>query len=201
MQAVNNLQVRSTEAIYAPDILNKPKRQLRELLVEEGFENLVSYIEWLKLDKETNALVLPSMNHFFYNTEELKEVSTLVNLKELNHIKEINNFFHTIYNNLQPKTYFIGYFTDNRKNNGYRASNLASFNKNSKNSEAIEYGIISKYRILNMIYQVIDLKTYNYLTKNDVASILSKSGFKVVDMTELNGHTYFLGQKQQAGSN
>ena len=41
----------------------------------------------------------------------------------------------------------------------------------------------------------MDSKTNKYLSRRDVTSLLSDRGFKVLDMTELNGLTYFCAQK------
>jgi hypothetical protein len=40
----------------------------------------------------------------------------------------------------------------------------------------------------------MDSKTDHNIDKKDVSGLLEKSGFKVVDMTEINGLTFFYSQ-------
>jgi hypothetical protein len=40
----------------------------------------------------------------------------------------------------------------------------------------------------------MDSKTDHIIDKKDVSELLKKSGFKVVDMTEINGLTFFYSQ-------
>jgi len=46
-----------------------------------------------------------------------------------------------------------------------------------------------------MLYSMIDSKTNKYMSERSVSLLLEDNGFKVFDMTELNGLTYFLAQK------
>ena len=64
-----------------------------------------------------------------------------------------------------------------------------------RNSDAIENGIASSSPFLSMIYSMIDSKTNKYMSERSVSLLLEDHGFKVHDMTELNGLTYFLAQK------
>ena len=41
---------------------------------------------------------------------------------------------------------------------------------------------------------IMDSKTDHNIDKKDVSGLLEKSGFKVVDMTEINGLTFFYSQ-------
>jgi hypothetical protein len=171
-----------------------------EIFISEGCENFVSYIDWLGLAKDTDLVVLSSMHHYYYDAEELKNVRTLVNLKELNCIKGINSLFHSIFNLLPEKSHFIGCFTDNKRINGYPLRNKSFRDQTDKISDAIENGIISRNPFLNMIYSIMDYKTNRYLSRNDVTLLLEGRGFKILDMTELLGKTYFCTQKISSGT-
>jgi len=166
-----------------------------EILAAEGNDDLVNYIEWLGLDKDPNLVVLPSVHHYYYDVEEMKNVKTVVNLIQLNQIKDIRNFFHSIYLMLSPKSNFIGYFIDSKKQNGSRAGN------NHTDSEAFENGVLSKIPLLNKIYGMMDSKTSKTMSSNSVSLLLEEHGFKVLDTTELNGLTYFHAKKVQTTGN
>lgn len=172
-----------------------------EILTAEGCENFVTYIEWLGLAKDRNLVVLSSMHHYYYDAEEMRNVKTVINLKELNQIKQINSFLHSIFHILPPKSNFIGCFVDNKKQNGFVLRNNSSDYQSKRNSEAIENGIISRIPFLNMIYSMMDSRTNKYLSGTNVTLMLEDHGFKVLDMTELNGLTYFCAQRLRTADN
>jgi hypothetical protein len=166
-----------------------------EILVTEGCEDFVNYIEWLGLTRDPNLVVLSSMHHYYFDAEEMKSVRTLVNLKELNQIRQITSFIHSIFHVLPLKSYFIGCFVDNQELNGYSLRNKLAINNSDRNSEPEENGISSKIPFFNMLYKLLDSKTNRRLSMREVTLLLSDRGFKVQDMTELNGLTYFCAQK------
>jgi hypothetical protein len=183
----------------SPDV-NKINR-IPEILVSEGSENFRHYIEWLGLARDPGLVILSSIHHYYYDMEEMKNVKTLVNLKELNHIKEINDFLRLISSILPPKCFFIGCFIDNRKQNSFFSKYSSSKALSQKKSEEVSNGIISKIPILNMIYSIMDLKTYRYMSGKNVTALLESSGFKVMDMTDLEGLTYFCAQSLRSEEN
>jgi hypothetical protein len=175
-----------------PIDIDAPKPAL-ELLSAEGGESFYYYIDWLGLSKDPNLIVLSSMHHYYYDTDDLKETRTVVNLLPLNQIKHVKGFFHSIYHLIPHRCYFIGCFVDHRKHYGH----LFRRNPLDKNSEASEHGIVSGIPILNIFYRLIDQRTDKYLTVKNVTISLEDLGFKVLDMTELNGITYFCAHKVQ----
>jgi hypothetical protein len=138
-------------------------------LIAEGGENFFYYINWLGLTNEPNLLVLSSKNHYYYDDNEFKNVAALINLKKLNLIKQLDNFLHTIYCVLTPKTNFIGYFSDRECQKGI--------------------GLFSK--IYKRLINFLDSKTDNVIDKKDFKKLLESHGFSTVDITEINGQVYF----------
>lgn len=163
----------------------------REILTGEGREDFFNYIEWLGLSNDPDPVILSSMHHYFYDAEEMKQVNTVVNLTKLNHIKEIKDFLSSISNILTPKCNLIGCFIDNSKHNPFVLRKNVSEIERKRTTTALENGIISRIPFINWFYSIIDSRTNKYLSKNNVTSLLENSGFKVLDMTELNGITYF----------
>jgi hypothetical protein len=172
-----------------------------DIMVAEGAESFNNYIEWLGLDKDPNKVVLSSMHHYYFDAEEMKYVKTVINLKELNYVKEIKSFLNSISSILPHKSNFIGCFIDNKKQNGFALRNDFSDYYSKKNSEAIENGIISRIPFLNMLYNLMDSKTNKFFSKLSLTILLEDYGFKVLDMTELNGLTFFCAQRLHRGDN
>ena len=160
-------------------------------------EDFISFLEQQGLVNETGMLVIPSTRHFFYDAEDLKGVKTVINLKQLNHIREMREFLQTISDLIPQKSTFVGCFVDNRTQNGFsdKYSNLPGLN--TEKDEAYENGIESRIPFINRMYSFIDSRTNRYLTRRSVITLLEECGLKVVGMTELNGTTYFCTQKSR----
>lgn len=207
--------MRNRIEIYEPEVINNQRfntsfdstdtliglgknNPVLENMTAEGCEDFVSYIEWLGLARDPDLVVLSSMHHYYYDAEEMKNVKSVINLKVLNQIKDIKGFLHSIFHILPQKSYFIGCFVNNKKSNGFELRMSHSSVKNNMNSEAIENGIISRIPFLNMLYSLMDSKTNKYLSRKSVTFIIQDHSFKVLDMTELNGLTYFCAQRIQS---
>jgi hypothetical protein len=146
-----------------------------ENLLSEGGEDFFQYIHWVGLAKEPNLMVLSSMHHYYYDFNDLKGIKTLINLKKLNHIKHLDSFLHTVFRILPRKAYFVG-----------------CFKNNSQNGAGVPFYQSGKF--LNGLINIIDSRTDRNMSKKDVTRLLEEHGFKVVDITEINGMTYFCSQ-------
>ncbi len=142
-------------------------------MITEGDETFFNYISMLNLDKDPNLLVLPSTNHYYYNIEELKGITTLINLKKLNLIRHLSSFLHDLCNILSPETRFVGCFADRKT----MRSN----------------GILS--RAYKKLIDFLDDKTDKEIDKRDVSRLFESLGFKIIDVTEIDGLTYFTSRK------
>lgn len=156
------------------DQLQPVSREISEM-ESEGGESFISYIRSIGLAGEDNLMVLPSSHHYYYEKNEMAGISTLVNLRSLNMIANLESFLNTLMSVLPPSTNFIGCFSDNAgSSNGH---------KNRKSSVLYQ-------RLINML----DSRKVHFMTKNEVFSILEKHGFSIVDMTDIGGLTYFYSQ-------
>jgi hypothetical protein len=172
-----------------------------KLLATEGCENFARYIELLGLAKDSNMVVLSSLHHYYYDAEEMINVKTVINLKELNQIKQLKDFLHSSFHIFPASCNFIGCFVNNKKQNGFVLSTGPSDSYYKRNSDAIENGIVSSSPFLNMIYNMIDSKTNKYMSERSVSFLLGEHGFKVLDMTEIDGLTYFYAQSLRTADN
>lgn len=141
-------------------------------LLEEAGENFFNYLEWHGLADESNMLVLSSRRHYYYDPKELQSITTLINVKKLNLIKNLDSFLQSIEYVLSPESNFIGCFSDWKTQKGI--------------------GITSRmYKgFINFLDSRIDVD----FDKNDVSRLLESHGFRVMDMTEIDGLTYFRAQ-------
>jgi hypothetical protein len=141
-------------------------------LIEEGGENFYNYLECHGLADEDNMLVLSSKHHYYYDPTELERITTLINVKQLNLIKHLDSFLHSVVHVLSPDSNFVGCFYDwkSQKSTGFTA------------------------RIFKNLVNFIDAKIDVDYDKKDVSRLLEAHGFRVVDMTEINGLTYFRAQ-------
>jgi hypothetical protein len=169
-----------------------------DTLFAEGGENFYNYVDWIGLANDPNLIVLSSIHHYYFDTEDLKDVNTLVNLKQLNLIKNLKVFFHSISQNISSKCNFIGSYLDSGTQNGYANANITSQYKTKNNVDPFENGISSRIPFLNSIYNYMDSRTNKNMTRRNVSMLLAEFGFKILDMTELNGLTYFHSQKAGA---
>lgn len=169
--------------------------QVFEKLAAEGGEFFFSYFEYLGLTNNPNIIILPSTGHYFYDAEDLKEVTTVVNMKQLNQIKQIKDFMHNIYHLLSHQSYFIGIFIDNKYQNGFFSNSTLNQHEIEGKVDPVEIGIESSMPFMNMIYNIIDSKTNRFLSKQTVKLLLVNAGFKVLNMTNLDRLTFFCAQK------
>ena len=132
-------------------------------------ENFINYLNWHGLANENNLLVLSSKMHYYYDYEELKEVTTLINLKKLNLINHLDDFLHTLCSGLSPKANFIGCFSDRKTQKGVSLTS----------------------RLYKKVINFLDSKIDVDIDSKDFSRLLESHGFKIIDMTEINGLTYF----------
>ncbi|HBH84211.1 MAG: hypothetical protein A2X05_11735 [Bacteroidetes bacterium GWE2_41_25] len=182
-----SIQNNPVEILNTGEAINK--------LISEGGDSFYNYVEWIGLLKDPDLIVLSSLHHYFFDNEDLKNTKTIINLKQLNLIKEIDIFFHSIFKIAPPKSNFIGCFLDNKTQYEFSINNIISQYHSKNNVDPFENGIKSRNGFLNSVYNLLDSRTDRYLTKSNVSSLLKRQGFKVMDMTKLNGLTYFHSQK------
>jgi hypothetical protein len=200
-KAITNQMISSSETQKgtASDLTNP--NGISTMLMTEGNTGFNHYIEWLGLSHDPKLVVLSSIHHYYYDAEEMKNIKTVVNLKELNYIKDISSFLHSMFLILPPRCYLLGCFVDSRKQNIFSFRERKPDGDNDRQSEEFKNGIISSVPILNTIFTFLDAKTNKYLSRKNVTLLLENNGFKVIDMTELNGFTYFCSQNQRSNDN
>ena len=145
------------------------------MIAEDG-DNFFRYLKDLGLSRENDLVVLSSRHHYFYDENELKHVKTLVNLRKLNLIKYLEEFLYTLVQVLPPDTKFLGCFY------------------NYEDSEKNEAYFLRPIKRLGHKISTLYSGNEKILNRTRVTEILESFGFKIIDMTEMNGLTYFCAQ-------
>jgi len=190
----NNMIYRQTSALN--DASNS---QLFSEMSAESRSDLFGYMNQLGVSDVSGLLVFPSSHHYFYNAEDLKGVKTILNLKQLNHVRDIKGFLQNIFFLLSDSSRFVGSFVDNKAQNGFSDKYHNRVKSLSERTDAYENGIDSRIPFINRLYSMIDFKTNTYLTWRSVSNIIQESGLQLMSMTALNGLTYFCTQKVKTG--
>jgi hypothetical protein len=193
-EVINNQPI-NNDAHRSMSLRETTINQLFSELTEEIRVDLINYLDRMGLVNESGMLVIPSTRHYFYDAEDLKGVKTIVNLKQLNHVREIRDFLQKISELLPEKSNFVGCFVDNKIQNGFsdKYGNLPL--PLSQKAEAYENGIESRIPFINRMYSFIDSRTNRYLTRRLVSRLLEECGLEIVSMNNMNGLTYFCTQK------
>lgn len=141
-------------------------------ILTEGGDDFSQYLNLTGLAGEPNLMVLSSMHHYYYDYSDLKGIRTLINLKQLNQVSHLESFLHTLYRILPCQANFVGFF-------------INSSNNDRKKS------FLKPAGLLNGFISIFDSGTYRNLSKPGVTKLLEEHGFKVIDLTDINGKTYF----------
>jgi hypothetical protein len=181
----NNLALEKTDIYYGfIKSLYREKLAVADLSrTKSGIENLSSdvredffqYLQFLHLENDPNLMSLPSTHHYYFDFNDLKNVKTLINLKKLNNIKSLGSFLQTIVRILPQKTNFIGYFKNDTLNRSV-------------------FPFYQSVKFLNGLVNYFDSGTDISLTKKGVSRLLEEHKLKVVDITDINGMSYFCSQ-------
>jgi len=132
-------------------------------------ESFSSYINWRELKKDSSVLVLSPMHHYYYDVDELKGVTTIINLKRLNFMNHLESFLHVMGDILSPNARFIGCFADMKTQKEIRIHS----------------------RIYRRLITFLDGRTDIKIEKGKLLRLTESCGFGIIDMTEINGLTYF----------
>lgn len=193
-----NQIIRTSEkkGVLFPGLTEKKSRA--EIIASEGSEDFLNYVEWLGFASDPNLVVLSSTHHYYYDAEEMKNVRAVVTLIELNQVRDVRDFFSSISGMLETRSHLIGSFIDSQKINRYSLKDTSVKGNAVRDDEEVRNSISSRIPLLNTLYRFLDSKINKHLSGKEVDTLLRESGFRVEDMTELNGITYFCAQKLPA---
>jgi hypothetical protein len=135
------------------------------IMTSENSSDFYKYIVKLGIvKKDPKLLILSSKHHFYYEIDEMKNIKTVINLKQLNDIDSLNDFLKLI-NDLQKNTILCGCFTN--------------------------YKFFWSKKYYEMFLALIDLKMKRLISESNARSLLIAQNYKILDMKEINQITYF----------
>lgn len=185
-------KVKNSVYHYRAPVKDQNKENLYKILSDENCEDFYTYIDWLDLSKSPNIIVLPLTNHYYYHPEDFARTDTLINLKCLNQINNLSFFLSKIHSNLPSDSFFTGCFiNDTKEKSIFKSSNYTEGSPNFRNTSLFNWPII-----LKQIRHLFDPNNQSRLRKENVKLMLNNIGFILLDMTDLNGKTYFCAKKQ-----
>jgi hypothetical protein len=167
----NSKSTRMNEKAYHQDSISL--NQLIDRMVDNGTENISVYLKKLGLSGEQNCMVLTPDEHYYYGEEDLKSIQTLVNLKRMNLIKDPDRFLHNLFRILAPNANFIGCFKDKEPKTG----NVDHPDKTSG--------------LLNWFVNFLEKKPEHSISRSEIIELLETHGFRIVDITEIDGLIFF----------
>lgn len=191
---IGNQLIRTSEPKTIPLPGLAEKRLATDIIAAEGSEDFANYIEWLGFSKDPDILVLSSAHHYYYDAVDMNNIKTVVSLIELNQIKDVPDFLGSMVDILPSKSFFIASFSDKRKKK-IRSTGTPSSEKTPKESEDIENGISSGIPFFKSLFNLLDAKINRQLSARELTQMLDEKGFRLLDMTEINGKNYFCAQK------
>jgi len=166
-------------------------------LLNDGCEDFYNYITWLDIDENFIATVLPVISCYCYIPEELEETDIIINLKPINLIKDLKAFFVKMRTLIPEYSYLTGYFENNDTDNlklkdAMTVKSIYDRRNGKKYSRHIRYMRSWVHKIVTRFF---NKGISNMLTKKSATSLLEDTGFTVMNITGLNGKTYFCAQK------
>lgn len=176
MEVAKNLNIERQVYSFAP---SRPSGEEKDLnpsplsLVADGDVNFYHYLNQIGLNNDPNLIILSARNHYYYGENDLRDVRTIINMKKLNLIKHLDKFLVSLIRILPPETNFLGCFSD---------SNRAA--KNGSKVQKFE-------RLVKRFNNFPDSKTDRNLNENKVKELLISHGFRIFNMSKIDGVTYF----------
>ncbi len=146
-------------------------RVLENIRTEAG-EDFYQYLRLLQLAEMPNLLALSSLHHYYYDSDEMKKIKTLVNLKKLNNINHLESFLRVVVRMLPKKANFVGHFKSNDQDRS-----VFPFYQSSK--------------LFDRMVNYMDSRTDRSLSIKEVTKLLEKHKLKIIDIKEIKGITYF----------
>lgn len=117
-------------------------------------------------------LILPYKNHFFFTSDEVQNYKIILNLKELNYIKNLNTFLSSL-QCISSNSVFCGCFKNNK----------------SKSHKYVKF--------LISILHIFDYNMERLLSEREINSFFNTYKFKIFNVTEINNLTYFCAKKMR----
>lgn len=150
-----------------------------ESLLSNGCEDMYNYVHWTGLVREAGMMVLLSISQYHYDLADLQNIRILINQKQLNSVRHLESYLHILFSALPADAYFLGCIKcNNHIINEKTRTSLRKFYRSSNGS---------------------DFYPERLFTKEGVYKLLEGQGYKVIDLTDMKGITYFCTRVKKTG--
>ena len=176
MEVAKNLNIEHQVYSFAPtrsSVEGKDMNPSPLKLVADDDVNFYRYLNQIGLNNDPDLIILSARNHYYYGENDLRNVRTIINMKKPNLIKHLDKFLVSLIRILPPETNFLGCFSDSK----YAA-------KNGSKVQRFE-------RLVKRFNNFLDSKTDRNLNENEVKELLIAHGFRIFNMSKIDGVTYF----------
>ncbi|MGC9151914.1 MAG: sugar transferase [Microbacter sp.] len=175
---------------------NETVRTLESLIKQTGGQRLLEFLKMNIRPFVTTSLFVNTTSRMNIEMIHRHIYSGIVNLKEINHIREINAFFGAVNERLPHGGIFIACFESKSQRKKRILGNRPSI------SRYLQYGldfiirrVLPKLNLTREYYFWLTNGIDRVLSKTEVFGRLYYSGFEIVDQRKIKGLTYVVARK------
>lgn len=169
----------------------QPYNELSDKLCRYGQCDMYNYLEKLELNSLSKSIVLLSSNHYFFKKEELRGIEMLVDIQNLSTRKTIEPYLNSIHSNIPDGCYFTGCFKAPTSKFSGKPDYHQYLFEFKQDLEEMGKGSDNLLGMIDKMINRLTISLSQNLTRADVEELFMKTGFNVMDMTEINGRIYF----------
>lgn len=173
-----------------------PKSKLSNKLYRCGHCDVYDYLDNYNLNSLGNSIVLLSSNHYFFEEKDLQEVKMVVDIQNLARRRNIESYLNRIHSSIPDGCYFTGCFETPES----KFSSSPDYHKYlfeyKEDLGKIQNGSMNLLVIIDKLITRLNTSFYHNLDRADAEALFIKTGFNVMDMSEINGRIYFSAIKE-----
>lgn len=199
---------------YNPQIITKPELLTKRVtrkdimvksskvnpvfadIIEEAGQDVFDYLTRTGVTSKPNILFLSFTRHYLYDSEDLKNVGSIVNFKVVNRIANYRHYLLTMNRILSDDGLYAGCFFDYKTQ---RQSMMEGSHSLLKQLFLFLYRflnrVIPRIPVLNKLQLLVNHGKVKCVTGNEFKELLITHGFEVIDMLEIEKLTYFVARK------
>ncbi len=165
---------------------------LRRVIELDADDKVVKFIsEQVDLTKEETVLLLSS-NKIAYTDQHSNQIRAVIDLRVVNHQKELNAHFQSVNEKLPDAGIYIGCVeTNTERKRRIFSKHPRSIAKIMWNTDFVIHRVLPKLSLTKNIYSFIFRKKYHAVSKAEILGRLSHAGFEVIGHEVVKGFLYF----------
>lgn len=193
-----SLRVDKVKTLMKNDFSNP----LKEALKQEAGEEVCKYIgEHIDL-RNTNTILFSSSHQYLYDLVDFKNVRAIVNLKKVNNVEDVNNFFTAVNKLLPDAGIYIGCVDTilNKKSQIYQKYSSPI----SPILWSTEFLIKQPFSKINALNRIQKFFTNTFTRSISLAETLGRlvfCGFDIIEYKVIGNSTYFVVMKTSEAQN